>query len=152
MSVSNRYKNDKLLSLIKCTMFGKLLFLFIVVPLVELMLLVEIGKAIGTVEVVLLTILTGIAGAALAKWQGLSVLRKMQQEMAEGRMPTSTLMDGVMIFIGGILLLTPGVLTDLSGLFLLIPRTRVLIKKLLMKWMSHKIQKNQIHIHIDHRL
>lgn len=133
-------------------MFGKLLFLFIVTPMVELLLLIEIGKAIGTLEVILLTIATGIAGAALAKSQGLSVLRKMQQEMAEGRMPASNLIDGVMILIGGILLLTPGVLTDLFGLFLLIPWTRVLMKKLLMKWMIYKIQKGQFRIHIDHHL
>lgn len=133
-------------------MFGKLLFLFIVTPLVELLLLIEIGKAIGTLEVILLTIVTGVAGAALAKSQGLSVLRKTQQEMAEGRMPASNLIDGVMILIGGILLLTPGVLTDLLGLFLLIPWTRILMKKLLMKWMTHKIRKGQIHIHIDHHL
>jgi UPF0716 protein FxsA len=129
----------------------KLLFLFIVTPMVELLLLIEIGKAIGTLEVIFLTIVTGIIGAALAKSQGLSVLRKMQQEMAEGRIPASNLMDGVMILIGGILLLTPGVLTDLFGLVLLIPWTRVLMKKMLMKWMTFKIQKGQIHIHIDHR-
>ncbi len=133
-------------------MIGKLLFLFIIIPLVELMLLIEIGKAIGTLEVFMLTIVTGVAGAALAKWQGLSVLRKMQQEMAEGRMPASNLMDGVMILIGGILLLTPGILTDLLGLSLLIPWTRVLMKKLLTKWMAGKIQKGQVHIHINHRL
>lgn len=129
----------------------KLLFLFIVTPLVELLLLIEIGKAIGTFEVIFLTIATGIAGAALAKSQGLFVMRRMQQEVAEGRMPTSNLMDGVMILVGGFLLLTPGVLTDAFGLFLLIPWTRTLMKKLLMKWMNHKIQKNRIHIHIDHR-
>jgi UPF0716 protein FxsA len=133
-------------------MFGKLLFVFIITPLVELMLLIEIGKAIGTLEVIMLTIVTGVAGAALAKWQGLSVLRKMQQEMAEGRIPASNLIDGVMILIGGILLLTPGVLTDLFGLFLLIPWTRVLMKKLLIKWMSDKIQRGQVRIHINHHL
>ena len=132
--------------------FGKLLFLFIIIPLVELMLLIEIGKAIGTLEVILLTIFTGIAGAALAKWQGLSVIRKMQQEIAEGRMPASNLTDGVMILVGGILLLTPGVLTDLCGLLLLIPSTRVLMKKLLIKWMSDKIRRGQVRIHINHHL
>ncbi|MDP2972517.1 MAG: FxsA family protein [Deltaproteobacteria bacterium] len=133
-------------------MFGKLVFLFIITPLVELLLLIEIGKAIGTLEVILFTIATGIVGAALAKSQGLSALRKMQLEMAEGRAPASNLMDGVMVLVGGILLLTPGVLTDLFGLFLLIPWTRVLMKKLLMKWVIYKIQKGQFHIHIDHRL
>ncbi len=130
----------------------KLLFLFTVTPLLELFILIEIGKAIGTLEVILLTIVTGIAGAALAKSQGLSVLRKMQQEMAEGRMPAVDLVDGVMILTGGILLLTPGILTDFLGLSLLIPWTRVLFKKLLIKGMFDKIQRGQVHIHINHRL
>ena len=131
-------------------MLAKLLFLFIITPIAELFLLIEIGKAIGTLEVIGLTIASGIAGAALAKSQGLSVLRKMQKEMAEGRIPTANLIDGVMIFIGGILLLTPGVLTDAIGFLFLIPWTRVLMKRLLMKWIIYKIQKGQVHIHIDH--
>jgi len=130
-------------------MFGKLLFLFIITPIVELFLLIEIGKAIGTLEIIGLTIASGIIGAALAKSQGFSVLRKMQKEMAEGRIPTANLMDGFMILIGGILLLTPGVLTDAIGFLFLIPWTRVLVKGLLMKWIIYKIHKDQIHIHID---
>ncbi len=128
---------------------AKLLLFFVVTPFVELMLLIEIGKTIGTLEVILLTVLTGIAGAALAKSQGFSVVRKMQQEMAEGRIPASNLIDGAMILIGGILLLTPGVLTDLFGLFLLVPRSRTLLKKTLTRWIIRQVEKGQIHIHID---
>ncbi len=130
-------------------MLVKLLLLFLIIPMVELFLLIEIGKAIGTLEVILLTIATGIAGAALAKSQGLSILRKIQKEMAEGRIPAANLIDGLMILIGGILLLTPGVLTDAFGLLLLVPWTRVLMKRLLMKWMIYKTHKGQIHIRID---
>ena len=130
-------------------MLVKLLLLFLIIPMVELFLLIEIGKAIGTLEVILLTIATGIAGAALAKSQGLSILRKIQKEMAEARIPAANLIDGLMILIGGILLLTPGVLTDAFGLLLLVPWTRVLMKRLLMKWMIYKTQKGQIHIRID---
>jgi UPF0716 protein FxsA len=130
-------------------MLVKLLLLFLIIPMVELFLLIEIGKAIGTLEVILLTIATGIAGAALAKSQGLSILRKIQKEMAEARIPAANLIDGLMILIGGILLLTPGVLTDAFGLLLLVPWTRVLMKRLLMKWMIYKTHKGQIHIRID---
>jgi UPF0716 protein FxsA len=119
------------------------------IPMVELFLLIEIGKAIGTLEVILLTIASGIAGAALAKSQGFSILKKMQQEMAEGRVPAANLIDGLMILIGGILLLTPGIVTDAIGFLFLIPWTRVLMKRLLMKWMMNKIQKGQVHIHIN---
>ena len=131
-------------------MLVKLLLLFLIIPMVELFLLIEIGKAIGTLEVILLTIATGIAGAALAKSQGLSILRKIQKEMAEGRIPAANFIDGLMILIGGIFLLTPGVLTDAIGFLCLIPWTRVLMKRLLTRWMISKIQKDQIHIHIDH--
>jgi len=130
-------------------MLVKLLLLFLIIPMVELFLLIEIGKAIGTLEVILLTIATGIAGAALAKSQGLSILRKIQKEMAEARIPAANLIDGLMILIGGILLLTPGGLTDAFGLLLLVPWTRVLMKRLLMKWMIYKTHKGQIHIRID---
>jgi UPF0716 protein FxsA len=130
-------------------MLGKVLIIFIITPMIELFLLIEIGKAIGTLEVIGLTIATGIAGAALAKSQGLSILRKIQKEMAEGRIPAANLIDGLMILIGGILLLTPGVLTDAIGFLCLIPWTRVLMKRLLTRWMISKIQKDQVHIHID---
>jgi len=132
-------------------MLAKLLLIFILTPMVELFLLIEIGKAIGTLEVILLTIATGIAGAALAKSQGISLLKKIQREMAEGRVPAANLVDGLMILMGGILLLTPGVLTDAFGFLFLIPWTRVFLKKLLMRWMMNKIQKEQFHIHINHR-
>lgn len=96
-----------------------------------------------------------MAGALLAKSQGISLLRKIRREVAEGRVPADKLVDGLMILGGGILLLTPGVLTDSIGFCLLIPWSRVLMKRLLMKWMIHKIQKGQVHVHhinLDHHL
>jgi len=102
-------------------MFGRLLILFIVVPIVELYLLVQLGLRIGLPPTLGLIVLTGFLGASLARQQGLSTLRKIQQEVSNGRPPTQELVEGVMILIGGIVLLTPGILTDLFGFALLLP-------------------------------
>ena len=105
-------------------MFGRLLILFIVVPIVELYLLVQLGLRIGLPPTLGLIVLTGFLGASLARQQGLSTLRKIQQEVSNGRPPTQELVEGVMILIGGIVRLTPGILTDLFGFALLLYRSR----------------------------
>lgn len=102
-------------------MFFRLLLLFTVVPLVELFLLIEIGRWIGAPATVALVIGTGALGAYLARREGLKTLRRVQTEWRQGRMPTQALLDGAMILIAGAVLLTPGILTDLAGFFLLTP-------------------------------
>lgn len=89
-------------------------------------------------------IITGIAGAALAKHQGLGILRRIQIEMSYGQMPGDALFDGVLVLTGAILLLTPGILTDLTGFSLLIPGTRLIYKKHLKNWAGKKIRSGQI--------
>ncbi|MCB0292521.1 MAG: FxsA family protein, partial [Calditrichaeota bacterium] len=105
-------------------MFAKLLFLFIAIPLAELALLVKLGEVLGFWPTIGLVIVTGILGASLAKAQGFMIYARIQQELAAGRMPTGELLDGLLILIGGIVLLTPGLLTDLCGFALLIPPLR----------------------------
>ena len=90
----------------------RLFLLFVVVPAVELMLLIEIGQIIGTLPTFGLIVATGLAGSALARTQGLSVWKKFQARLSEGRMPGDELIDGLIILVSGALLLTPGVLTD----------------------------------------
>ena len=107
---------------------AKLLLLFVLVPAVELALLIEIGSRIGTASTLLLIVMTGVVGASLASRQGLEVLRQIQAEVAVGRMPGSAIVDGVIILLAGVVLMTPGVLTDLLGFLCLIPGTRRLIK------------------------
>ena len=108
-------------------MFFRLLLLLTLVPLLELWLLTEIGIRIGVLNTFLLVIATGVMGASLAKWQGLATLRAIQDDLRERRMPAGRLLDGFMILIAGVLLLTPGILTDLMGLALLIPPIRRLV-------------------------
>ena len=96
-------------------MFTRLLILMTVVPALELYLLIEIGTLLGAAETVLLIVLTGVVGAALAKREGIGVLRQLQADTLRGIPPADRMVEGVMVLIGGILLMTPGVLTDLTG-------------------------------------
>jgi UPF0716 protein FxsA len=103
---------------------GWVFLLFIVLPGTELALLIELGRLIGTMNTLLLIVLTGLLGATLARWQGLGVLRRLQRETAEGRMPAAPLIDGMIILIASALLITPGILTDMLGFLCLVPRFR----------------------------
>jgi UPF0716 protein FxsA len=109
---------------------GKLLLLFIVVPAVELALLIEIGRHIGTLPTLGLIVVTGVLGASLTRRQGVSVWRKAREELRGGSVPTGHLADGIIILIAGALLITPGVLTDAFGFLCLVPAFRSLIKRL----------------------
>src|SRR5687767_3606742 len=88
---------------------GLLALMFIAVPILELILLIQIGQVLGVLPTVALVLLTGVAGAALARMEGLRVLRQFQQELAAGRMPGQAMLDGASVLLGGALLLTPGV-------------------------------------------
>ena len=105
-------------------MFARLLILFIAVPLVELALLIKLGSAIGLWPTVLIVIATGALGAALAKSQGTRTVWTIRREMAEGKPPGESLVNGLLILVGGVVLLTPGLLTDVLGFCLLVPVTR----------------------------
>ena len=105
-------------------MFARLLILFIAVPLVELALLIKLGNAIGLWPTVLIVIATGALGAALAKSQGTRTVWTIRREMAEGKPPGESLVNGLLILVGGVVLLTPGLLTDVLGFCLLVPVTR----------------------------
>jgi UPF0716 protein FxsA len=125
-------------------MFKTLLALFVLVPFIELYVLIELSSRIGALYTLGIVIITGIAGAALAKHQGLGVLRHIQTELSYGHMPADALFDGVLVLIGGILLLTPGILTDITGFLLLIPASRFLVKRHLKDWVNRKVQSGQM--------
>lgn len=114
-------------------MLFRLLLLFVLVPVVELALLIRLGDVIGLWPTLALIILTGIIGSSLAKQQGFSVLRRVQNQLNQGKLPGNELLDGAIILISGALLLTPGVITDLSGIIGLIPLTRRPIRKWLIR-------------------
>ena len=129
-------------------MFLKLILLFILMPIIEIALLIEIGGRIGTFKTILIVIITGIIGAALAKQQGISVIRKIKEETAFGNMPAESLFNGVFILIGGILLLTPGLITDFIGFALLIPLSRNVIKNFVIIWLKKKIINSTLNVHV----
>ena len=125
-------------------MFGYLILLFTLVPAVELMLLIEIGGTIGAGNTILIIILTGVLGAYLARLQGFLLFQKIQSNLNQGIMPNAEMLDGLMILVGGIVLLTPGFITDLFGFLLLIPWTRSLIKMLFNKKFESMIARGQV--------
>ena len=106
-----------------------LALLFIVVPLIEISLLARIAAVFGVLSTLALCVGTGLAGAALARREGIRTLTRVQRSMAEGRMPENELVDGMLILLAGAVLLTPGVLTDCFGFLLLVPWGRAWIKQ-----------------------
>jgi len=115
-------------------MFGLLFLLFTVVPAVELYLLIQIGKVLGGGPTVALVIAMGVLGAWLAKREGLQVLRTGLDEARRGIPPGDRLVEGALVIVGSILLITPGVLTDVVGFLFLIPFTRRLLVPAAKAW------------------
>lgn len=109
-------------------MFGRLLALFLIVPVIELALLIQIGGWIGFWPTVGIIVLTGLAGSYLAKREGLAVWKQFNERLHSGGLPSRELLDGVIILISGALLITPGVFSDVAGLIGLVPATRKLIR------------------------
>ena len=123
-------------------MFARLLILFTVVPLIELALLIKLGNVIGLWPTIFIVIATGVLGAALARSQGTQVISAIRAEVAEGRPPTESLINGLLVLVGGVVLLTPGLLTDLLGFSLLIPFTRNWFKKKLRSRLKKYAERN----------
>lgn len=121
-------------------MLFKLILLFIGLPLIELALLIKIGTMIGFWPTMAIVVFTGILGASLARFQGFVTWLKIQQALQRGAMPAEEMIDGLLILVGGIVLLTPGFITDIFGFVLLVPWTRYLLKRWLRKKFDHMIQ------------
>lgn len=128
-------------------MFFRLLLLFILVPFIELVVLLQVhhviaerwGNGAGLLITLGTIVLTGILGAALARQQGLGVLQQVQNEMRQGRVPQQALADGILVLIGAALLLTPGFLTDFMGFSLLIPLSRAFYRQRVVNWLKHRV-------------
>jgi UPF0716 protein FxsA len=124
-------------------MLFKIFLLFSIVPIIELALLIEIGKYIGTTLTIIIIVTTGLAGAVLAKSQGAHVLRQLQFSIQNIQSPADPIIEGVLVLIGGLLLLTPGMLTDAIGFFVLFPFSRQffrnIFKETILRRMNQKI-------------
>lgn len=126
-------------------MFFRLLLLFTLIPLIELTLLLRLGKAFGWVETIFLVVGTGLVGAALARREGLRAWLDVRKALSQGKMPAAELIDALLIVVAGTLLVTPGVLTDVAGLLVLVPGFR----QTLRNWVRAQIQTSafQSHVH-----
>lgn len=118
-------------------MLAKFFIVFISVPLIELFLLIEVGKLIGALNTALLVAITGVIGGYLAKREGLSCLYTIRSKLDSGALPGQELIDGAFILVSGTLLITPGIITDALGLLGLVPATR----KFLTNWVTKKFVK-----------
>lgn len=125
---------------------GKVLLLFAVVPLVELYLLLTIGRLVGFWPTVAIVLVTGTVGAWLARREGLRVMRRWREDLAQGRMPEEGVLSGVLVLVGGVLLITPGVLTDITGLLLLLPPTRRVVARHIRARLERAMAAGTIHV------
>lgn len=110
-----------------------LLLIFVVVPLAELYVIIQVGQAIGVVPTLLILLADSVVGSMLLRAQGRSAWRRFTASVAEGRVPTNEALDGVLVIFGGAFLITPGFLTDVVGLLLLIPPTRSLVRRVVLR-------------------
>lgn len=128
-------------------LFMKLVLLFTTVPLVELYLLFQIAQLTSWLWTFMLVIATGMAGAYLAKSEGKGILGRIQMELSQGRIPGEELVNGLCVLVGGVLLLTPGIITDILGFTLIIPDTRNLYKKYLKRKFADMIRRGNVNIY-----
>jgi UPF0716 protein FxsA len=110
-----------------------LVILFIVVPIAELALLIQVGQVIGVWWTIALLIADALLGSWLLRSQGRAAWRRFNEALAEGRIPHREVVDGVLVIFGGVLLLTPGFITDIFGVLFLFPPTRVLMRRVLVR-------------------
>lgn len=129
-------------------MLSRLILIFVTVPLVELALLLQVGQWIGAGPTVALVVVTGLAGAALARQQGLRAYMAVQRELAAGRLPGGALLDGVSILAGGALLLTPGILTDALGFGLIVPRSRRWIQARFRRVVERRVREGAVQFRV----
>jgi len=127
-------------------MFLKLFLAFTLIPFIELYLLIELGTTIGPLNTLLLVILTGAVGAYLARLQGLGAIMRVRTRLQQGETPAEELLDALIIFVAGIVLLTPGLLTDIAGLLLLLPVTRLRFKIWLRRKFDQWVQQSDGHM------
>lgn len=114
-------------------MLALIALLFIVVPLVELYVIVQVGQEIGVLNTIGLMIVISVVGAWLARHEGVWVLRRIQEQVALGKVPGNELIDGALVLVGAILLLVPGFVGDALGLLLLFPPTRAIFRAFLKR-------------------
>ncbi|MTI47303.1 FxsA family protein [Sporosalibacterium faouarense] len=128
-------------------MLMKLILLFTITPIVELYILFQLSGVMGTWSTIGLVLVTGIAGAYLAKSEGRLIISKIKMELNEGRIPGNQLLNGLCVLIGGAFLLTPGLITDILGFCLVIPGIREIFKAFIKRKFKKMIEEGNMNIY-----
>ncbi len=128
-------------------LFRFLFLLFVIIPIIEIYLLIEVGSRIGTINTILVIILTAALGTIMLRYQGLSTIARVQNSMQSGKLPASGLIEGLMLLVSGALLLTPGFFTDAIGFLCLIPAVRIPVAEYILQ----KAIQSRMHSKRDHQ-
>jgi UPF0716 protein FxsA len=127
-------------------MFFKLFLIFAVIPVIELALLIKIGSVIGTLNTIIIVILTAVVGAYMVKLEGIAVMYRIQENMQQGTFPAEELINGMMILMAGVLLLTPGFFTDVVGFLMVFPVSRGVIKRIAGRYIKKRMSSTDVQI------
>lgn len=125
-------------------MLIRLVILFTVIPVIEIYLIIKVGQLIGPLPTVAILLAISCTGAWLVRSQGFQLWRRIQTELAQGRLPAAELVDAALVLVGGVLLLTPGFFTDFLGLFFLIPATRAVIRQFARLWLQRRVERGTV--------
>jgi len=128
-------------------MFLKLILLFTLIPVIEIYILIKLGASFGVGVTLVIVVGTGVLGAYLAKREGYRIFYRIQQETRAGRVPAGEMVDALLVFISGVVLLTPGLITDIAGVLLLFPLTRMFFKEWLMRKFQEHLRRGYTNIH-----
>jgi len=129
-------------------LLNKLFLLIILIPLAEMLILIQVGRTLGFWQTMLLLIFLGFIGVAMVRSQGITLYYHLRREIAQGQVPGLALLDGLLVLFGGILLIIPGFLTDLAGLLLLFPSLRRLARDMLLAWILRSVERRSIRLFI----
>ena len=124
-------------------MLIKLFLAFTLIPFCEIYLLIKIGNHLGAFNTILVVITTGFIGAYLARLQGIKTMMRVRESLNRGELPAEEMLDALLIFVAGIVLLTPGFITDVAGIIILIPNTRAWFKRWLRRKFDQWISENR---------
>ena len=127
---------------------GRLALLFVMVPLIELVLLIQIGQLVGLLPTLALVVTTGVVGAALARREGLKTVLQLREDLSTGQLPAQAIMDGASILLGAAFLLTPGILTDLAGFTLLLPLSRRALQRQVRGRLESALTQGSLNVHV----
>jgi UPF0716 protein FxsA len=123
---------------------AKLFALFTIVPLIELLLLIPLSQVMGTIPTIVLVVTTALVGAVLGKSQGLQAWRRINEEFASGKLPGDAILDGLIVLVACVFLITPGVLTDVFGISMLIPFMRAPVRRFLKSRWTKRLQNGSV--------